>query len=86
MLTKANCGKYLTKEYGEVLLRGVKDRDDLTAEELAWCAIPTDMGYGKEDEDTFKFESQPVDRFTASRKTLDYRVVNHTLCDDIGGE
>ena len=83
MLTKANSGKYLTKEFHEKLELGVRDRDLLTSEEITWAEIPSDMGYGKENPDIFKIQSQPIDPFTGSTKTIDIRTRNE--CGD-GGE
>jgi hypothetical protein len=81
MLTKGNSGRYLTEEYRRLLELGIKDRDLLSAEELAWVdKLPADMGYGKEDDETFKIQSQPVDMHTEATKTLDYRARNE--CGD----
>lgn len=83
MLTKNGTGKYLTKEFHEKFALGVRDRDLLTAEEIVWAEIPSDMGYGKENPDTFKIQSQPIDSFTGSTKTIDIRARKE--CGD-GGE
>jgi hypothetical protein len=72
MLTKANQGKYFTKEYREKFEKACIDRYQFSAEELAWLEIPDDMGYGKENPDTFIVQTQPADPFTRPRK-IDYR-------------
>lgn len=75
MLTKDNSGKYLTKEFHDKFALGVRDRDLLTAEEIIWAEIPTNMGYGAEDKETFKIESQPIDTYTEATHTLDLRAL-----------
>lgn len=83
VLTKDNCGKYLTKEFADLFEKGVRDRTQLSAKEIAWVELPAGLGNGKENPDTFKIQSQPIDTHTEATKTIDIRTRKE--CGD-GGE
>lgn len=78
-MTKQNSGKYLSKEFERTLAKGVKDRDDLTAAEIAWVELADNEGLGRDDPDTFKQDMYPMDSGKpgsgnpVKRKKLDIR-------------
>ena len=73
MLTKANSGKYLTKEFHDKYALAVRDRNLVTAEELVWLGLAADFGNGKENPLTFQIYQQPVDTSTEETRKIDYR-------------
>jgi len=73
MLTKDNTGKYLTNEYHEKFAKAVIDRTRYTTDELNWLELPDDLGYGKENPDTWKIDTVPIDSFSKSSKKYDIR-------------
>ncbi len=73
VLTKDNSGRYLTGEFARLFELGVRDRTLLSAEEIDWVGLPADLGNGKENPDTFKIQSTPIDTHTEATKTIDIR-------------
>lgn len=65
-LTKANSGKYLTKEYARLLEKASIDRTQMSQEELDWLEFPADQGLGEFNPDNFKIDSQPLDQGSPS--------------------
>ncbi len=73
MLTKDNTGKYLTKEYHDKFYKASIDRTRYTDDEISWLALPSDLGNGKENPDTWKIDTVPIDSFSKSSKKYDIR-------------
>ena len=84
MLTKQNCGKYLTKEFHEMQEKGYIDRTQLTDEQIAWCELPADVGKGNLNPETFKIETQPIDHSeaTGSPPITTYDIRTRPECGD----
>jgi len=73
MLTKANAGKYFTKEYHDLFQLGCKDRTQLSDEEIAWTELPANEGLGDHDDERWLIETQPTGSRQGETRMIDAR-------------